>query len=211
MKRVLIGLATTAFTLVAFAGPASAASGQTVQFRFHGTFADAFWFSSTQTSFTATSVNVQQSQGSELFVDQFTASTDANGNITSGTDTFADVTSGFSFAIQKSQLASASTSGSGLPATTCSVDASGNEFGCSATTIDVSVIWTGQGPISRAVFNSHFKADGFSVTSHFNGTDRAATATGSVGGLALSGGELQFADLGFTNSGTITVCKGTGC
>ena len=79
------------------------------------------------------------------------------------------------------------------------------------TGIDVNATWTGQGPISRAVFNSHFKADGFSLTSHFNGTDRAATATGSVGGLALSGGELQFADLGFTNSGTIAVCKGTGC
>ena len=212
MRRALLGLAVTTFTLLALAGPASAAPGQVTQFRFHGTFADAFWFTSSATSFTATSVNVSMSkQGSELFVDQFTGNLDAMGNFTGGTDTFADATSGFSFAIQKSQLATASTSGSGLPATTCSVDASGNEFGCSATTIDVNAIWTGQGPISRAVFNSHFKADGFSLTSHFNGTDRAATATGTIGGLALSAGELQFADLGTTNSGTIIVCKGTGC
>ena len=54
MRRVLIGLAVTTFTLLALAGPASAASGQVTQFRFHGTFADAFWFTSSATSFTAT-------------------------------------------------------------------------------------------------------------------------------------------------------------
>jgi len=211
MKRILIGLATTAFTLVALAAPASAASGQTLQFRFHGTFADAFWFSNTQTSFTATSVSVQQSQGSELFVDQFTGSTDANGNFTGGTDTFADVTSGFSFNVDKAQLTTGSTSGSGLPATTCAVDANGNEFNCSATTIDLTVAWTGQGPIARQVANDHFKVTGFSENDHFNGTDRAATATGTFSGSTLSATDLQFADLGFANSGTILRCIGSGC
>ena len=212
MRRALIGLAVTTFTVLAFAGPASAAPGQVTQFRFHGTFADAFWFTSSATSFTDTMVSVSQSkQGSELFVDQFTGNLDANGNFTGGTDTSADVTSGFSFAIQKSQLTSASTSGSGLPATTCTFDANFNVIGCSATTIDVNSSWTGQGPIGRAVSNSHFKSDGFSVTDHFNGTDRAATATGTVGGLTLSASELQFADLGSANSGTITICIGTSC
>jgi hypothetical protein len=199
-------------TVLAFAGSASAASGHVTVFRFHGTFADAFWFTSSAASFTATSVNVSTSmQGSELFVDQFTGKMDASGNFTGGTDTSADVTSGFSFAIQKSQLTSGSTSGSGLPATTCTIDAMGNVISCSATTIDVTVAWTGQGPIIRAVINDHFKAAGFSENDHFNGTDRAATATGTVAGSTLSASELQFADLGFTNSGTITRCIGTGC
>ena len=212
MRRALIGLAVTTFTLLALAGPASAASGQVTQFRFHGTFADAFWFASSATSFTATAVNVSMSkQGSELYVDQFTGNLDAMGNFTGGTDTFADVTSGFSFAIDKTHLTSASTSGSGLPATTCTVDANGNVISCSPTTIDVTVTWTGQGPITRAVVNDHFKSNGFSETDHFNGTDRAATATGTVAGSTLSASELQFADLGFTNSGTITRCIGTGC
>jgi hypothetical protein len=212
MRRALIGLAVTTFTVLALAGPASAAPGQVTQFRFHGTFADAFWFTSSATSFTDTTVSVSTSkQGSELFVDQFTGNLDVNGNFTGGTDTFADVTSGFSFAIDKGTLTSANTSGSGLPATTCSVDANGNEFGCSATTIDVTVTWTGQGPITRAVVNQHFKSDGFSLTDHFNGTDRAATATGTVAGSTLSASELQFADLGFTNSGTITRCIGLSC
>lgn len=212
MRRVLIGLAVTAFTVLALAGQASAAPAQVTVFRFHGTFADAFWFTSSATSFTATSVNVSTSmQGSELFVDQFTGNLDANGNFTGGTDTSADVTSGFSFVIQKGQLASASTSGSGLPAATCTIDANGNPVSCKATTIGVNAAWTGQGPITRSVFNDHFKTNGFSENDHFNGTDRAATATGTVAGLTLGASQLKFADLGTTNSGTITVCKGTGC
>ena len=211
MRRALIGLAVTTFTLLALAGPASAASGPVTQFRFHGTFADAFWFTSSATSFTDTFVNVSKSlQGSELFVDQFTGNLNANGSFAGGTDTFADVTSGFSFAIEKA-LTSASTSGSGLPATACTFDANFNLIGCTATTIDVSAAWTGQGPISRAVFNDHFKSDGFSVTDHFNGTDRAATATGTVAGLMLSASELQFANLGTANAGTTIICIGTSC
>ena len=210
LRRALIGLAVT-FTVLALTGQAIAASGQVTQFRFHGTFADAFWFTSSATSLTGTSVNVSKSmQGSELFVDQFTANLDAHGNFTGATDTFADVTSGFSFAIDHT-LTSASTSGSGLPATTCTLDANFNLIGCSATTIDVTVTWTGQGPISRAVIDDHFKSDGFSETDHFNGTDRAATATGTVAGLTLSTSELQFANLGTANSGTITICIGTSC
>ena len=212
MRRALIGLAVTACTVLAFAGPASAASGHVMRFSFHGTFADAFWFTSSATTFTATSVNVSQSmQGSELFVDNFTGNVDANGNFTGGTDTSADVTSGFSFAIDKAQLTSGSTTGSGLPATTCTVDANFNFINCSATTIDVTVAWTGQGPIGRSVANDHFKSTGFSVNDHFNGTDRAATAAGTVAGSTVGTSQLQFADLGFTNSGTTTVCIGNTC
>ena len=212
MRRALIGLAVTAFTVLALAGPASAASGQVTTLRFHGTFAEAFWSTNSTASFTDTMVVVSTlKKGSELSVDHFTGNLDNMGNFTGGTDTFADVTTGFSFAIDKTHLTSASTSGSGLSATTCSVDQFGNEFGCSATTIDVTVVWTGLGPIARQVVNQHFKSSGFSQTLHFNGTDRAATATGTVAGSTLSASELQFADLGFTNSGTITRCIGLSC
>ncbi len=212
MRRILIALAVTTFTVLALAGPASAASGQVMQFKFHGTFAEAFWSTSSATSFTDTSVNASKSlQGSELFADQFTGNLDAKGNFTGGTDTFADVTSGFSFAIQQPQLAGASVSGSSLPATTCTLDANFNVTGCSATTIDVNVTWTGRGQIFRGVFNDHFTSNGFSETDHFNGTNRTATATGTVGGLTLGASELQFAVLGTTNAGTTIICIGTSC
>jgi hypothetical protein len=212
MRRALIGLAGTAFAVLALAGPASAAPGQVTQVRFNGTFAEVFWSTSSATSFTNFEVNVSTSkQGSELYVDHFTGNLNAMGNFTGGTDTFADVATGFSFAIDKTHLTSASTSGSGLPAMTCSVDVSGNESGCSATTMDVTVTWTGQGPITRAVLNQRFKSSGFSVTDHSSGTDRAAAATGTVAGSTLGASELVFADLGFTNSGTITRCIGLSC
>ena len=38
----------------------------------------------------------------------------------------------------------------------------------------MNATWTGQGPITRSVFNDHFKTAGFSENDHFNGTDRAA-------------------------------------
>jgi hypothetical protein len=221
MRRALLALAVTAFTVLALAGPTSAASGQVtasaassqvMRFSFHGAFADALWQTSSATSFTDTFVNVSKSlQGSELFVDQFTANFDANGNFTGATDTSADVTSGFSFAIDKALLRSASVSGSGLSAMTCTFDANFDLIGCSATTIDVTATWTGQGPISRGVFNDHFKSDGFSATDHFNGTDRAATATGTFNGNTLSASDLQFANLGTANAGTTIVCIGTSC
>ena len=213
MRRALFALVLAAVTglALALAGPASAASGQVTHIRFHGGFADAFWETSTATRVTDTEVDVSASkQGSQLFVDQFTAHLDAHGNFAGGTDTFSDVTRGFSFT-RRHSLAGASLSGSGLPATRCTLDADFNQTGCTATTINATVTWTGQGPISRSGFNDRFKSDGFRVTDHFNGTFRAATATGMVAGRTLSARDLQFADLGTTKFGSTTVCIGSSC
>jgi YD repeat-containing protein len=211
MRRTLIGLAVGALAALALAGPASAAPGQVTHFRFHGSFAQAEWFISTDTSFTDTYVNVSRTkQGSELFVDQYTAHFDASGNFTGATDTSADVTSGFTFSIARN-LSVASVTGSGLPATTCTYDADYNVIGCTDTTIDVSVTWTGQGPIARETFNQHFKVDGFSETDHFNGTFRDATASGTIGGVPLNAGDLEYADLGTANSGSTVLCIGNSC
>jgi hypothetical protein len=211
MRRALAGLALAAFTFLALAGPASAAPAQVTHFRVSGTVADALWITSSATSSTFTSVDVSTStQDSALVVDQVTENHDASGNFTGGTETFAYVTSGFSFTLQQ-PLASASLSGSGLPATTCTFDANFNTIGCSATTIDVSVAWTGQGAITRGWFNDHFKSGGFRQIDHFYGTSRHAVATGTVGGLTLSVTELQFAHLGTLKAGTITICVGSSC
>jgi len=124
------------------------------------------------------------------------------------TDTFADVTTGFAFTIDASKLSSASVSGSGLPATTCSYDADFNLIGCVDTTIDVDATWAGQGPIGRDTFAEHFKSDGFSFTDHFHGTSRDATASGTVGGLTLTSSDLEFADMGKANFGETDICIG---
>lgn len=220
MRRAFIGLAVTALAVLSFAAPASAAAGQVAHFRFHGTFAEAFWSTSSGTTFTDTTVVVSTSkQGSALNTDQFTGNLDADGNFTGGTDTLVQspgamepgVTSGFSFTIDAPKLTTASVSGSGLPAKKCTFDAMGNETGCTDTTVDVSATWTGEGPITRSVSNFHMKTAGFSMNSHFNGTSRAATATGTFNGVPLSATELSFADLGTTHSGDIKRCIGNVC
>jgi hypothetical protein len=205
MRRALLALAVTTFTVLALTWSANAAAAQVTHFRFSGPSADADWETSTATSDTDTSVSVSKSkQGSHLLVDQFTTHFDANGNFTGATDTFAEAASGFSFTLRH-RLAGASLSGSGLSATTCTFDANFNQTGCTATAIDVTATWTGEGPITRGVSNEHFKSDGFSVNDHFNGTFRDATATGRIAGLTLSASKLQFADLAITKSGTTTV------
>lgn len=224
MRRAFIGLAVTALAVLSFAAPASAAAGQVEHFRFHGTFAEAFWSSSVATdsgtTFTDTSIVVSTSkQGSALNVDQFTANVDADGNFTGGTDTLVQspgamepgVTSGFSFTIDASKLTSASVSGSGLPAKKCTIDAMGDQTGCTETTVDVSATWTGEGPITRSVSNFHMKSAGFSMSSHFNGTSRNATVMATFNGVPLSAAELSFADLGTTHSGDIKRCIGNVC
>ena len=80
-----------------------------------------------------------------------------------------------------------------------------------ATSPGMPMARTGQGPITRDVFNQHFKSDGLNVIDHFHGTSRAATATVTIGGITFSAAELQFADLGTTKAGTTTVCIGTSC
>jgi hypothetical protein len=148
---------------------------------------------------------------SELFADQLIANTDASGNFIGGTDTFTDVTNGFSFDIDQGQLTSASVSGLGIPAETCTVDANGNESNCSATTIDVSVNWTGQGPILRAVCDDHVRVPGFSQTNHLNEVSRAVTATGTFSGSTLNAGDIRIGELASANQEVTTVCIGNSC
>lgn len=212
MRRLIAGLVVTVLAVLSLAGSASAATRQVTHFRFHGAFADAAWSVRSATRFTETFINVSRSkQGSQLFVDQFKGKLDKHGRFAGGTDTFVDVTSGFSFAINKSRLTSARLSGSGLRARTCVVTARGRQIHCRRTTINVKAAWTGHGPIGRSISNSHFKTAGFSINDHFNGTSRAATATGTVVGLRLRASALQFADLGTAHSGTVTRCIGTNC
>jgi hypothetical protein len=205
MRRALIGLAVTAFAVLALVGPASAAPGQVIQFRFHNTSATAEWITTSATSTTTTAVGVT-SKPYELIVDQLTVNVDATGNITS-TDTMADVTSGFSFAIDKSKLTSASTIGSGLPAMTCITDPNGNQS-CTHTTIDVAATWTSQGPITRVFYSQHSKQAGLSQIIHVNGIARDATVSATVGGSPLSPSDLYFAFLAKTLSLNLQRCIG---
>lgn len=210
-RRTLVGLAVAVLTVLALAGPASAARGQVTIFRSNGILAEAFWFSNSTTSFTSTTVSVSQSRGASpvLGVFQFIGNLDADGNLTGGTQTVVDAArSGFSFAIDTAKLASASVTGSGLAATTCAVAADETVSDCHGTTIDVNADWTGEGPISRTVSHSHFHQGAFTENIHTSGTGRAATATGAVGGVTLSAADVVQAELVSRGEADITLCIG---
>lgn len=211
MRGALVALAGAAFTALAMAGPATAAQGQVSHFRFSGAVASAEWDTSSATSSTGTLIDVSRaSQGSVLLVAQFTTEYDAGGNVTGYTTMSAEVASGFSFALRQ-PLASASLSASGLPARTCAYDASFKLIGCTATSIDATAAWTGQGTITRSVIDDHFKSDGLHEIDRINGTHRLAVASGTVGGLALTASKPASTDLGTIKTGGTTICIGNNC
>ena len=212
MRRAALALAAVAFTALGLAGQASAASGQVTHIRFSGAYAEASWRTTGATSETDTYILVIRSkQGPHLEVARTTNNFDANGLFTGATETISDVTSGYSLAIDLPQLGSATLSGAGLPAQTCTLDANHNVTGCTDATIDVTAAWSGAGPVTHLVSNNFFRSAGMVVTDHFNGTSRDATATGTFAGRALAAGDLTAADLGVTKSGTTTSCIGTAC
>jgi hypothetical protein len=214
MKRVFVALIAALFTVaLGSVGSASASTAQTFHFRFNGTFAEAEWFASTATTATDTYINPSRTTNGQqqLFIDQFTANYDSNGNFVGATDTSAFVTSGFSFTINSKTFDTAAVNGTGIPAQTCTFDANFNLTGCSDTTIDASASWTGQGSVTRSVFGDHFHTFGFTETDHFSGTNRIATATGTIGGLTLTIADNAFADMGTTHSGSVDICLGGTC
>ena len=200
--RPLTAAATVALTGLALAAPAVAApaAGSPTAIKvetFHGYVVDADWEAMTSpTTFAATYLSVSRNtQGSELYIEHVAANLDAQGEFTGGTMTRVDVTSGFTFTIDTLKLSSASAQGTDLPATTCDLSQTGEESGCTDTTVDVQAAWTATGPLGRDVYNEHYKRPGFSVNVHGSGLDRTASATGVLDGTVLGTDQLQFASL----------------
>lgn len=212
MRRALLALAGALFTVLAFAVPASAAPGQVTVVRLHSADATAFWYTTTDTTVTNTFIHASVLADLEVTVN--TQNFDLDGNLLGSTITFVDLpegSSGFTFTIDRPNLANASVSGSGLPAMTCTYDANFNQLGCTDTTIDVNVTWTATEPISRAVFNSHVSHEPFSENFHANGTSRLGNATGTIGDETLTTLGNYLSVLANSKSGMITVCNVPQC
>ena len=163
----------------------------------HGYVVDADWEAMTSpTTFAATYLSVSlETQASELYIEHVAANLDAQGEFVGGTMTRVDVTSGFAFTIDTLKLSSASVQGADLPAVTCNLSATGEESGCTDTTVDLQAAWTATGPLGRDVYNEHYARPGFSVNIHGSGLDRTASATGVLDGTVLGTDQLQFASL----------------
>ena len=203
MRRVLIGLAVAAVTVLSAAGPASAARGQVMHFRFQGASAGAAW--ATGDTGTFISAGASKGEGSGVVVDQTTT------NPQTGYFTETIAKGPAAFTIDQVKLTSAAVSASGLHGTTCTYNAEGNQIGCSGATVDVTAAWTGQGPVLRGVTNEHFKVGPLSVTTHSQGTSRNATVTDTIVGLPAPLGDLVFADLSVSKVSDTTLCIGGNC
>jgi hypothetical protein len=222
---VLVGMITPARSASA-AGPRSCIVQRqlvcvSIQFT-SGPFATAEW--ATQTSacgfpcpgtFTDTTVAVNRNTrlggGSELTVQQSVTTFDANGNLISSSDTYTDVFTGFTFTVDGIHLTGAAVHATGLPANFCNLDT------CGATTIDVSVTWSGQGPITRGAVNSRSVLTGRNnlrlQIEHLSGATRAASATGSVGAESYSAADALVPPpaLGNIQTGFFFICQNVGC
>jgi hypothetical protein len=216
MKRALTALAAlaaAAFTALALAVPAGAATSTDV-FRYKSLTANATWSTTMATptggiSVTDTYIEAYKSnQGSYLYAAQVTVNYDAGGNYLSETFTRGTTWSTLSFSIGQS-LASASLSVTDLAGTKDYYDSQGLPFASEDVTIGaVNAAWTAQGKASREMTNNQYHTEGYTYTNHSLGTSRPATATGTFGGSAFSADQLVFCGLGDYSSGTITINVG---
>jgi hypothetical protein len=77
----------------------------------------------------------------------------------------------------------------------------------------VSVDWTGIGDTTRTTQTSHYHSGNFTMTFHFTGSDRFASATGTAADSDLNvsfGGTALQAELDKVSDGSVLVCVG-GC
>jgi hypothetical protein len=217
MKRLLFGLTVSALLTATLAAPAPAlaSSRKAIVVQGRGTVAGAWWHTSSATQAVDTFVEAvsQTGQPTGLYAEELSDLFDADGNFIGHVETISALpaTSGFTYTFDKNRLTSAAVTASGLPATTCSYDATYNLIGCSDTVMDVQVTWTGLDPLERGVFVDHFRSGSFFETDHTIGLARDATASGAINGLGLTAADQTYGRLNASTGGQIIICGGMGC
>ena len=143
-----------------------------------------------------------------LFIDQFSYKFDRSGNFIFVSQTFGFAGGSDVSLSVDNKLTSASVTAS-VALQTCTVDRRGN-FTCADPEIgSVVASWTGQGSIIRSNGVFHFGSTGSTSNSHFRGSFRNATASGSLNGAAIGGSQF-FADIFSSTSRDVFICHGPG-
>lgn len=212
MRRHLAALAVTPLALMAFAGPAAAqsqAGSPVTHLNERSRSAEALWSSESGGLVTDSWVTVYQtSAGTELHLQR--ATYDPSGP-SGAVVTSADAASGFTFTFSR-QLTTATVTATDLPVLTCTLDEIGEPIGeCTASTVDVTLTWTGAGKITRGTYMEHQKGDGYSVNVHVTWTSRAASVAGSVSGFGLSAANFRYASLSQNKQVKTGRCFGDAC
>lgn len=143
-----------------------------------------------------------------LVIDQFSYKIDRRGNFIFVSQTFGFAGgSDVNLSVDRG-LTSASVTAS-VALQTCTVDRRGNPTCVDAGIGSVAASWTGQGDIIKQSGNFHVVSKGFTQNSHFRGSFRNATASGSLNGADIGGSQF-FADIFSSTSRDVFICHGPG-
>jgi len=203
MTRMFVAVLIAA-GVTAWAGPASAATGQTSHYKLYGSSAIALWQHGNTTTFLDAESDNQF--GTDIFYDRFTPKFDAHGNFTGGVDVSGDASRG-SVTVGK-RLGSAQVTAT-IRVRSCIVKANGSNGSCSAPTkITIDLTFTGYGPTAHGGSNDRFHAPGVTITDHQVGAQRLATVTGTIGGQTMLARYLQDGEIANLKGGGLFLCHG---
>jgi hypothetical protein len=205
-------------TLAMLATPLQALAGETTHSTLKGGFAIAVWGTYGVTP--DFGVVEYFEYYDYLIIIKQTANRDAQGNITGYTEHAADANGSpyGTFTIDRN-LGTASISMTDVPASQCEYDANHEFIACldGGVTMDANVTWTGTGEVIRThtVWHEQVQADGFKsiFNAHGTGTDRLASAAGTINGTVFSPADLTRGTMALWKSGTSSmwICKGENC
>ena len=150
----------------------------------------------------------QKSGGAGAWFDIFRYTFDANLNFIPVGETFVADPGTVTFTADR-KLGSATVSGTAM-AVTCTIDAQGNETCGNPVATAINATWTATGPRMQSVFTSHQKGPGMTANQTFQGANRQAAASASIGGVAVTGASMG-ADINDSQSNSIWICHTTGC
>lgn len=208
MRRVLAALAVTPIALLALGGPADAARPRVTHESYRAVFAGANWELERADSVVVGAVipSITKS-GAELYVDQVLV---RDGTMTT---TLVEVEDGFTFTMNGGRLTSATLNATDLPALVCTYEESDPEGDCGWSLVDISLVWTGSGPLTRSLTLDRYRQAGLSLNRHESYTIREATVTGGISGGSISvlGEEMVNENLGRTQSTKVERCTQEPC
>lgn len=209
MRRTLAVLAATPLALVALGGPASAAGPDVTHTTYSAANADAYWSSGEGASYIEGTLTAALTRtGPVLDVWQLTP----YGSEGFVTTTVTQAKTGFTFTIDFARLQSATLVAENLAGEVCTYeDESDADGDCVPTSLDISVRWTGEGPITSGSSNERFKADGFSINVHSQSKGRDATAAGSITGGTIDVDGFDFASLSSVKYTETKRCTADAC
>jgi len=93
---------------------------------------------------------------------------------------------------------------------TCAYDASFNETCGDPAAVTINGTWNATGARLQVVSTYHAKGPGMTTNQTFQGSDRQAVASATIGGVAVPG-VLGFGDIYDSHSNTVSVCHAPAC